>query len=232
MKYHFSIFLLSVFTQFQLCSCSEVKNDLTEAHLKGKVKSTIEYSYNAVEKFGRVENDKLTSKVIQNYNNKGNLETVKTYSPKSISYREDSFMYNSNNQLIEMTSRTLGDTNQMLKGFSEALALKFTFIYDKDGNEVEKNKYNFSDNSLLRKYISKYDKNGKIIEYNTYSADGKLEEKDTYDKNKKIIDKREYSSDTTFGLGDTEERTEYKYNKSGNLIETNKYFQESLTERL
>ena len=52
-------------------------------------------------------------------------------------------------------------------------------VYDKNGNEIEVNKYN-SDGSLSYKYTHKYDENGNKTERNSYNSDGSLSSKYIY----------------------------------------------------
>ncbi len=220
MKYYFLVFRIPVIALFLLSSCSQVKSDLTKVHLKGKVKSITEYTYSATEKFGKAQKDKLTSKIISNYNDKGNLTTQSTYEMKNSSFMVDSFTYNSNSKLTESSTHILGQTDSMVKAIIGALAIKFSYIYDKEGNEIERNKYLLSDNTLQNKYICKFDKDRNKVEENSYDSDGNLDEKLTYkyDKEGNEIERNEYDSEHNL-----KEKFIHTYDNDNNVIERIKY---------
>ena len=56
-KMNFAIIILMALLT-QSCSNQKVENDWTEANLKGKVKSYSEISYEAVDRFGKIEKGK------------------------------------------------------------------------------------------------------------------------------------------------------------------------------
>ena len=135
----------------QLEKKSEKKNDLTEENLKGKVKSIKENTYEAVEKFGKIE--------------KGNVFYDGFSSPSTIIYNEkrdkiEQNNYNSDSRLDSKTTYKYDEKGNNIEKnnyYSDgSLNYKTTYKYDEKGNKIEENWYD-SDGSLYEKHTYKYE---------------------------------------------------------------------------
>ena len=183
----------------------EKKNDLTEENLKGKVKSIKENTYEAVEKFGKIE--------------KGNVFYDGFSSPSTIIYNEkrdkiEQNNYNSDSRLDSKTTYKYDEKGNNIEKnnyYSDgSLNYKTTYKYDEKGNMIEANFYN-SDGSLSFKLTYKYDEKGNMIEATYYNSDGRLDSKTTYkyeyDKNNNWTQRIQYRN--TIPLNITERIIEY-----------------------
>jgi hypothetical protein len=225
-----------------LSSCSSIdskNNSLDEYGLNGNVKSTIEQSYKANEKFGKVVKGekKLEFSWRQNQYNiyddygylieRNNIDDVGELVTKSI------FNYNKNFELLEINHYNSNGT----------LSDKSNWKYDNKGNNIEninynssgiylnKMKRNFNDNNLvveemfidslnniISKSIYEYDsKNNRVKEI--YYYNGKFNNKNL----SKYNDKNQEISFTILDSANNiiEKRTQ-KYNDNSLLIETKK----------
>ena len=144
-----------------------LKNDLTEAGLKGKVKFYSESKYKLVEKFGAIEKKSLSDKSTFKYNVKGNMIEWNQYNANgSLSSKSK---YDEKGNMIESISYNANGS----------LFSKQTYKYDEKGNMIEDISYDADDGSLWSKKTYKYDEKGNEIEYNDYNADGSLSSNET-----------------------------------------------------
>ena len=194
----------------------EKKNDLTEENLKGKVKSIKENTYEAVEKFGKIE--------------KGNVFYDGFSSPSTIIYNEkrdkiEQNNYNSDSRLDSKTTYKYDEKGNNIEKnnyYSDGrLSYKYTYKYDEKGNNIEKNNY-YSDGSLNYKTTYKYDEKGNMIEANFYNSDGSLSFKLTYkyDEKGNMIEATYYNSD---GRLDSKTTYKYEYDKNNNWTQRIQY---------
>ena len=147
---------------------------MKELGLKGNVKFIARSTYKAVEKFGEIEKDYLSSKYTDKYDEKGNVIEENKYNADGSlrSFRpKTTYKYDENGNKIEENWYNAG-----------SLRYEFTYKYDEKGNKIEESWYN-ADGSLDAKYKSKYDEKGNEIEknyYRYYRAEGSLSSKTTY----------------------------------------------------
>lgn len=234
---------------FNSCQNNNVRNDLNEVALTGKVKSVIETNYEPIEKFGDIiKGEKIkgyASSEATLYNSEGNVI-------ENIRYRSDGEMeYKSIFKFDEKANKIQKDvynSNKELEG-------RWEYNYDDKGMISETNIYD-SIGKFIRKIKCEYDINGRVIEDYTYNSDGKLEERMTldyidaknktesiYNANGDLIFKNVYEYDENktlmrqeyniYGLYGKDIRTLYtykytKYDKEGNWIERIQYNEENI----
>ena len=197
---------------FTTQSCKE-KNGLTLKNLKGKVKSIDVYNYNAISKFGEIQNGSLQYQETSYYNKNGDIENVKNYkSDGSLQYQETT-SYNKESKIRD------------IKNYNSDGSLEFKIIYkyDDDGNVKEMQFYG-SDGNLLGYNTIKTDKDGNIKEQKTYNIKGRFAGKNIliYNDFSKIIENKHYKHN-----GKLDVKTTYKYNDDGDVILENHYEYES-----
>jgi len=100
------------------------------------------------------------------------------------------------------------------------LDTKWNYIFDKKGNEIEKNKFNISE-ELVEKTVTNYDKNDNLTDKIEYNANSDLERKYYYkhDVNGNIIEVNEYNGNNKLSL-----KNIYKHDEEGNEIEHSIYW--------
>ena len=228
MKYQ----LLSLCILLCLFSCTELmsqtkENDLTEANLKGKVKSERTIDFHAVEK-----NDEIVRGKISTYGN--NYQVLYNIDGNRIEMTN----YNSNRlNMFNPINKNDGNGNQVYQS-DEILKDKHTYKYDDEGNKIEENEYN-KEGNLVKRNIYKYDDDGNKIEENEYIYE-RLSDKHTYkyDGNGNMIEEnspnwsRAYKYDGEGNVveqniynsnGSLDKKWTFKYNKEGNLVKWNQY---------
>lgn len=241
---------------FNSCQNNNVRNDLNEFVLNGKVKSVIETSYEPIEKFGEIiKGDRIrgnASSKLNLFNSEGNLIENITYSSDGEIEYKSIFKYDEN---TNKTEKEIYNSKRKLEG-------KWEYNYDDKGMMKETNIYD-SIGKFIRKVKYEYDINGRVIEDYKYNSDGILEEKMVFDyfdlKNKTesiynfnndLIIKNDYEYDddkklikqeyNIYGLYGKDIRTLYtymytKFDKDGNWIERIQYNEENvptmITER-
>jgi|SRR5690554_1556174 len=177
--------LLTIISILLLFShCTEIKNDLTRANLKGKVKSFEIKEYEVTEKFGEVikGNPKYSTKKI--YNEEGNVI--------------EEANYNSNGDLYLRTIHKYNDSrkNESIEYSNGNLDSKTIYVYDDKENVSEERLYS-SDGNLIFKIIYIYNDEGNVGEKREYDSIGEMYSKTVYEYNKKgdHIETRSYFSD-------------------------------------
>jgi len=190
------------------------KNDLTKAHLNGKVKSIREICYKAIYKDGviikgeRQKRANMEAESFTLYDEKGNQTEYSIFRPdgslqikfiSSYDYRGYKTTNNSYDSQGNLNTKTI-------------------YKYDDGGNEIEVNMY-ASDGSLYLKTTFKNDGNGNKTEEIWFTADGSLLSKDIY-KYDGLGNKTEQSS---YDDGILDTRYTYKVDENGNDIERNGY---------
>ncbi len=179
-------------------------NTLEEINYKanGNITSVVTYSYDAngnLKSFSRYSGNKEKLTYNQNieYDDRGNKLVESGYD--GISSYKNNFIYNSNNQLIEITYTT-----------DKVLTEKRTLKYS--GNMKEMTISNINQ-SILSKEISTYDVNKNIIEEVKYVQDKISQKSDySYDPSGKRIE------ETKQNLGNFLYRRKYSYDGKGNVI--------------
>lgn len=191
--------IFSMFSLLIIIGCQEhIKNDLTEAGLKGKIKSIRQKAGNAVEKFGDIvfddEADSSQYIIIQNFNKKGKMVEYIEQDIGGNTIRKTIFDYDKNWNLIRATTLNKDGSSEVSEPFR----------YDENGNLIEQKDY------YTFKY--KYDNKGNCIESNEYDNEGKPDEKINfkYDKSGAVIEEDHFNYS---GIG----LDYYKYKYLGNL---------------
>ena len=154
---YFTLFFVALF--FQSCTIEKIENDWTEENLKGKVKSYSEFTYEAEERFGKIEKGErkgnfFESDLKKSYDEKGNIIEENSYNSDGRLYLKYTYKYDEKGNKIEQNSYNSDGR----------LETKWTYKYDKKGNKIEENGY-ISDGILYDKYTFKYefDKQGNWI---------------------------------------------------------------------
>lgn len=174
-------------------------NNLESKLLLGKVKSIKAISYDAVEKFGELQKDKLTGTVITEFNSQGYLIKETAYDEKNkISY-VTKYSYDQNNNLIEKSTPQIG--------------ILLVNKYDAENRLIQTDELK-NDKSLKFRTKNKLSVDRKIIEANTYNAKGILDTKRTfnYDNNGNKIDISWYKKN-----GQLSYKVLKDYDEQGNL---------------
>lgn len=173
--------ILSVLYLLVLAGCTkeDKKNDLTEANLKGRVKSVRQIPYEAVEKDGKIIKGVIFPSFFSyhNHNNQVKYDDKGNKIEENI-YDEEELKHNSKYD-------SKGNQIEENRYFEGKLVEKYTFKYDSRGNKIEENHYN-SDEGLSSKFISEYDNKGNLIERNSYDSVGELNYKSIYSMNMMI----------------------------------------------
>jgi len=230
--------------QGQRSQNKESLNDWTKEGLKGKVKSYTQCTYEAFDRFGKIEKGEKLSGEQMIYNEKGNLIEENHYSNGIIKWK-NTYKYDEKENLIEEN-----------RYWSDTLYKKHTYKYDEKGNLIEANYHYYSSDSILdySKYTYKYDEKGNLTEGNRYLY-GILDSKTIYKRDEKgnLIAENVYSdygdgvqggqayeydekgnliAEYALGsLGQGVYGQTYEYDKKGNLIETNQYLYGRLDEK-
>ena len=194
------IFLVSLLVS---CSSKKVKNDLTNEHIKGNVKSISVQHHQAIEKFGIVQEGELTSAKISKYDIRGFIIEDDEIVRKSF------YTYTFNKSKLPIEKNIYNSDSSLVS--------RLTYKYDEKGNRIEENSYNSEGELQMRSYY-KHDKNGNVIEENNYDSAGALLSKfvNEYDENGNRSQYNGYRSD-----GRRINRFTYKYNNLGHLIQEN-----------
>ena len=199
MKKSYLILLLII---FGFTNKSKKKTDFEDLKLNGNVKSIIENTYKAEEKFGEISKGEKLITLIDTenhtiiFNEQGNIVEEKNH---LIYYKIQQIYDNQNNKEIVNTY----DKNNKLTSQTK-------YKYDSNGNFIEYNQY--YEGKLVHKGKFKYDDEEKPIEHNFYDQTGKLQSKrkNIY-KNKEIVDSKDYDGD-----GNLEFQTVFEYDSNGN----------------
>jgi len=196
---------------------------MKELGLKGNVKFIARSTYKAVEKFGEIEKDYLSSKYTDKYDEKGNVIEENKYNADGSlrSFRpKTTYKYDENGNKIEENWYNAG-----------SLRYEFTYKYDEKGNKIEESWYN-ADGSLDAKYKSKYDEKGNEIEKNKYYADGSLDAKykSKYDEKGNEIEKNYYRYYRAEGSLSSKTTYKFEFDTTGNWITLTEIFNDKPTD--
>lgn len=191
------------------CSDNIVKkekvNDLTELGLKGPVKSVTEYESK--------KDQRTNHYTVMTFNEKGNLTEKRQCSKlyrDSETCKIERYTYWENNKLKEVN-----------KFYNEKLEKQF--IYNESGQMIEERQitqnYKTGENSIQYAYLFTYDKNGNLA---TMQQQGEQYPSTKYicDQAGNVTNRIEMEGEKIF----REVRTDYKYDKKGNIIEQCPHF--------
>jgi hypothetical protein len=219
-------------------------NSRAEMNLRGNIKSVTEYSYHAIDKFGKLtkggfgrgwppiwnEIDDYTL----TFNTKGNKVTKITFDSQGVINDKSTFVYNQSDKLIEINSY---EPNGILKS-------KEILKYDNVGNKIEETTYN-GKGDQISKYAYIRNNQGKVTEETAYYGPGAVTKTFyKYDSQGNLIE-RYYEDGTYFKIqnvdGKMVEQIEYmdnrsirkyryKYDRFGNLTKYEKIYGEISTQ--
>lgn len=218
--------LLLVLFNLLIFSCTssddEGMSDLRETELKGEVRTYIEAKYMVKTMFGEYEKDTLLSKKGRVYDQNGNLVTIYNFSPEgelidSLTFKNEYLAKNliksfsedeKNFRIIEYNEKSQPIRIKYSKGTSDTSAV--TFIYDEEGNQIEKNWYRPL-GELSSKVKRKFNRESKIVEEIEYNPDGSLYERYTYSYDSEGYERIGYNDNS-------EETFRYSFDTEGNLL--------------
>jgi hypothetical protein len=160
-------------------------------------------SYNALEKFGEVQQGAIRDAETLHYDEKGFLVEHE----KLLSYTTYKYVYTNDNQPIEKT----------IYNRTAALVGKEVYTYDKNGNRTEESVYG-ADSTLYVKNILRYNGQGNMLEKSSYDETGALLSRFTYQYNAAgyLLQYKGYRPD-----GQLMSRFSYHYDENGNVIQEN-----------
>lgn len=207
--------LLPIILSFLFFSCNtstQKENDLKKMELKGKVKFYKDNVYEAIEKFGKIQNESEISKPRKElfFNVKGNKIEENSYYLSGDLWYKIIFIYNENENLIE-ENEYKSDGN---------LRHKHIYKYDEDGNLIEKNLEGTGD--IIQNLYQYDEQNNLIEEVAIFKGGSKVKKLYRYDEKGRLILKESYN----YGYPSTEylaSETTYKYDKEGHLVEKKYY---------
>ena len=203
--------LLSILSVILISGCSSVENRKKTgwdiSGLQGKVKSTKEVVYKAMDKFGEITKTDETTEIYTLFNEIGNKMEWTTFKPDGSIETKWLYEYDNNGKLLNENCYC-----------PDSLFTKSVHQYDEKSNDIQNATY-LSNGDLIFKFIFKYDNNGYKIEGNSYGADGKHINRyvHKYNESGNKIEWIEYS------LSNINEKRTFKYDSHNNEIERNIY---------
>jgi hypothetical protein len=206
-----NILVLNVLLIVISCGNQEnIKNDLTDNNLKGKVKSVDEALYIPIEKFGNVEKGELDLGHYRSYDEHGNEVSYTVYNK----YRRDLqdtiiYAYQKNGLPLEYSHYKKDGK----------LDSKIVCKYDDKWNRIELNVLN-SDGKVKYKNLYSYDGNGNRIKWECFKSGSILNNTETYiyDNKNRIVKIVFYKRD-----GSLYSENIFQYNENGEVIEDHQY---------
>lgn len=201
--------IISIIALIFLASClgNQRKNSLTEANIKGKVKTLTTYQFKASEKFGQAQKEKLSFTTTNFYNEEGNLiEQNLSYLPSGEITQKRIYEYDEQGNVI-------------VKDYNKDGIHQYTYkyIYDKKGNLIESNNFD-SNGKRTDKRVNQFDKEGnKNITFH-YDENDSIEWKwtYTYENNGKKMTLKAIKPDNSISWTQV-----YTYDDNGNEIGNN-----------
>lgn len=173
--------IISIIVLIFLVSCvgNQRKNSLSEANIKGKVKTLTTYQYEASEKFGQAQKEKLRFTTTNFYNEEGNL-------------KEQNLSYLQSGEITQKRIYEFDEQGNVVgKDYNKDGTHQYTYkyLYDKKGNLIESNNFD-SNGKRTDKRVTQYNKEGKKIITFNYDENDSIKSKSTYtyeDNGKKMI---------------------------------------------
>ncbi|MCW3121625.1 MAG: hypothetical protein JWQ38_1117 [Flavipsychrobacter sp.] len=210
------IVLLSVFFIFSFPTTTfsknkkknvpEVKNNLKKEHLKGKVSSLLEMTYDVMD--GK---NKILHNQKKYYTEQGYIYLIDTYGKDSILFKQERYIYDKNNFLTGILD-------------SDIINKKYFFLFKNDqfGNDTASAffKSDTKGPELVSQSTRKFDKSGNVTEQCDYDEKKGFKSKthSSYDSKNNLVALDVYAADNTI-----KEKYAYAYNADGNKIETINY---------
>jgi len=230
------LFLLICFSITSILCCSEIKNDLTNDNLKGKIKQRSITYYN-------IKDNKKTfiEKKVYYYDIDGFYSKIEYYSIKGKLRYTKKYYYDENYRITKIESihstsfveniKTKYDKNHnLIEEYNETLNLKVIYRYDLNGNQIEMISYD-SNGSICSSIRTTYDNNNRE-KYKTvylsnelflykkefiYNLTGEIEKVITYDHKNNVVNihifEYEYGNDDNIKIV-----KEYELNNNKNIL--------------
>lgn len=191
----------TIAVQPDVSDAEDIKNDLKELRLRGKVRSLEEETFKAADKFGEVvkgQKEGITRSITFYGNGMIAEEQYNGQDGKAVSSKRN--MYDNKGNKIENAYNSEGKINNTKK-----------IVYNDKGSISEETIYN-SSGILESKYIYKYNSNGDIIEQNIYNSEGNISgtELYVYDNDRNKTEENIYNSE-----GDLTDSHRFVYEKDG-----------------
>jgi hypothetical protein len=206
------LFFLVLLVGLSILSCSNFRPYPTSKkvnydNLKGKVRSVEETDFEAIEKFGKYEVDKIIRKTITKFNYQGKKVNETEFFDGINMSSEGYYKYDGLGYLTE----------EITKGGS--WENRFVYTLNSRGKRIEEN-YFEHDGTLKWRSFYNYDSNGFMIEETSYNGNGdlKFHRYYKYDKKGNKIEECLINMD-----GNMEENYSFTYDNSGNLVEEKSY---------
>lgn len=202
------------------------KNDLQQQNLKGRVKSTQIYSYEAIKNGKDIVKGKKSNNMVNDpfvsYNMFGNMVLECNGGNIDVCSSETTYEYNALNkkirisyyggkQIMELHYNDTGHIAGRTVYKGENDTIKSYFVINIKGNVLEEIFY--KNDGTGGKQTFKYDKNDYLSELNRFLDDKHTKITYLNDKNGLVLEK------TLYHNGVKEDKITYKYDKNGNVIE-------------
>jgi hypothetical protein len=162
-------------------------------------------SYQALEKFGQVQEGAVSNAQTLHYDDRGFL----VEDEKLLSYNAYRYVYGKDNQPVEKSSYNRTAT----------LVSKELYGYDKGGNRAEEKIFG-AGGTLHFKNVLRYDDQNNVVEKSSYESGGALLSRFKYAYNKagQLLRYTGYRPD-----GRLMSRYSYRYDEAGNMVQENQF---------
>lgn len=227
----------------------EVKNDLEEMNLKGKVKSIKETSFFLIYENGEVinsrierENNSEKDKLIlfnidgnitidKEYDSNKNLTSKVIYKYDNNGHKTESILYDSNGNIISKSiykNDINGNKTEVINyNPNNSINNRVTYEYNDRGNKIKDEMY-LQENNKYGLFTYKYDNIGCLIEYGLYLRDAnKLEDSNLYLESLEIykndVDGNRIEAISYDSNNELRDKTTFQYDTNGNETEINQF---------
>ena len=227
----------------------EIKNDLEEMSLKGKVKSIKEISYKIFHQKGKYiksekgrednsGNDKLTSFNINgnitvdiDYDSNENITSKVIYKYDSKGHKIEGVLYNSNGNIVSKSIYKNDINGNVIEYINynpnKSINNRVTYEYDDRGNKIKDEMY-LRENHKYGLFTYKYDSRGYLIEYGLYLRDAnKLEDSNLYLESlaiyKNDVDGNRVETKSSQPPEKLRDELYFQYNRNEDVIDTKIY---------
>lgn len=199
-----TIYILSSFLIILLQACGQKHNSLQELKIKGKV-------FKVIEKYYEIKNEKDSSQTLQEkmmyrFDEKGNLTTQNTLSPKEelisqieMVYDDDTqfplknFVYDHEKNLVEENIFKTNRSGHIIeqKKYDAGKHLLQDIIFERQGQKILQYKIYGANKKLLMQFVNQYEGQD-IQEVLRFDAQEKLQGSNTYryDLDRNLVEER------------------------------------------
>jgi hypothetical protein len=190
---------------------------------KGNIVSIKETEYLAVNRFGELVKERLTSEGTAYFNKRNLLDSAVYYSKndedviKEAGYYKLFYQSNNHKEVVYKTIHYEVRRSKIKQYQEEEDLYVEIFKYDLLGNVIEKERY--EKDKLIEKELATYSKENKLLNYQRFGNDGALE----YEVNYTYGSKGNIIEQISYGRGRTYENKKNKYNARNQILETTCY---------